>query len=404
MKKKILFISYDGLSDPLGLSQILPYLIGLANKGHEIQVISAEKEKHFEQQEVYIREKIKGLTIHWGYTHYANRPPFISTYLLMKRMRKLAHAYFAINQFDIVHCRSLIPAMIGFSLKKQYGCKLIFDIRGFWADERVEGGLWDLKNPVYRWLFHYFKKKEKRLFESADGIVSLTEKAKKYIIDFYRTKAQFAVIPCSADINHFNRQGVSTADKNALRAKLGLEADDYVLVYVGSLGTRYLLKEMMLFFKALKSQNKQAKMLFLSQSPANSILQEANKLGIDQGDLVINAVSHQEIPDYINVADAGIFFIHEGFTGKAVSPTKQSELLALGLPVVTNSGIGDSEEIIENNDLGVVLKNFEANSISAAVKQLLQSDYDKNEIRQKAKTLFALEVAVDKYDHLYGAL
>ena len=32
MEKQILYISYDGITDPLGQSQILPYIIGLTKK------------------------------------------------------------------------------------------------------------------------------------------------------------------------------------------------------------------------------------------------------------------------------------------------------------------------------------------------------------------------------------
>ena len=38
-----LYLSYDGISDPLGQSQVLPYLKGLARLGHKIHLISFEK-------------------------------------------------------------------------------------------------------------------------------------------------------------------------------------------------------------------------------------------------------------------------------------------------------------------------------------------------------------------------
>lgn len=400
----MLYITYDGLTDPLGQSQILPYLKGLALKGHEIQIISVEKKDRFQTNEVTVREQIKGLNIHWAYTKYTNKPPFLSTFMVIKRMKKLAHAFYSINHFDIIHCRSLIPAMIGLSLKKQYGSILIFDIRGFWADERVEGGLWNLKNPTYRLLYHFFKQQEKKLFEAADGVVSLTENAKEYIQDRFKTEAQFAVIPCSVDIHHFNYNRISREELNKINTKLGLKQEDYVLVYIGSLGTRYLLKEMFQFFNALKKQKAEAKMLFVSQTPTDFILKEAKKQEINEADVLITASTYHEMPKYINLADAGIFFIHAGFTGKAVSPTKQSELLAMGLPLVTNAGVGDSESIIQDHELGVVLQDFDDNSLAAAVKQLLQSNYDKVRIRNKAIELFALQTAVDKYDDLYDKI
>ena len=40
-----LFITYDGILDPLGSSQILPYLFGLASKGVKVHILSFEKEE-----------------------------------------------------------------------------------------------------------------------------------------------------------------------------------------------------------------------------------------------------------------------------------------------------------------------------------------------------------------------
>ena len=42
---KVLYISYDGMTDPLGQSQVLPYLEGLAKKNYAITLISFEKEE-----------------------------------------------------------------------------------------------------------------------------------------------------------------------------------------------------------------------------------------------------------------------------------------------------------------------------------------------------------------------
>ena len=44
-------------------------------------------------------------------------------------------------------------------MKRKHGVKFLFDMRGFWADERVEGGLWNLSNPVFNWAYKYFKKR-----------------------------------------------------------------------------------------------------------------------------------------------------------------------------------------------------------------------------------------------------
>ena len=38
-----LYLSYDGMCDPLGGSQVLPYVVGLARLGHRLDLISFEK-------------------------------------------------------------------------------------------------------------------------------------------------------------------------------------------------------------------------------------------------------------------------------------------------------------------------------------------------------------------------
>ena len=43
----VLYISYDGMTDPLGQSQVLPYLTGLSKKGFNIILISFEKQERF---------------------------------------------------------------------------------------------------------------------------------------------------------------------------------------------------------------------------------------------------------------------------------------------------------------------------------------------------------------------
>ena len=83
---------------------------------------------------------------------------------------------------------------------------MLFDMRGFWADERVEGGLWNLKNPIYKLVYKYFKKKEKQLLLNSNHIISLTHNGKKNIIKlpyFSKLEKDISVIPCCTDLSVF---------------------------------------------------------------------------------------------------------------------------------------------------------------------------------------------------------
>src|SRR5687768_13024004 len=90
MNKNILYLSYDGLTDPLGQSQILPYLIALSKKGYILTIISAEKRENFELRKELISKIVEENLISWYPLFYTKKPPVLSTLWDIKRMQRLA--------------------------------------------------------------------------------------------------------------------------------------------------------------------------------------------------------------------------------------------------------------------------------------------------------------------------
>jgi hypothetical protein len=59
IKGTILYISYDGMTDPLGESQVIPYLEGLSKLGHRIYILSFEKKNRFILHSNRIKNKLQ---------------------------------------------------------------------------------------------------------------------------------------------------------------------------------------------------------------------------------------------------------------------------------------------------------------------------------------------------------
>ncbi|HXC74444.1 MAG TPA: hypothetical protein VN640_07175, partial [Sphingomicrobium sp.] len=74
MTARVLYITYDGLTDPLGQSQVLPYLAGLAGLGHRITVLSCEKPQRMAQDGDRIRRQCAAAGIGWTPLAYHKRP------------------------------------------------------------------------------------------------------------------------------------------------------------------------------------------------------------------------------------------------------------------------------------------------------------------------------------------
>lgn len=405
VKKKLLYITYDGLTDPLGQSQIIPYLLGISFAGYDVTVISCEKKKNYKRRKSTVKKILKLSNICWKKTFYHKKPPLLSSIWNIYRLTSLAKTLHSKNNFDLVHCRSILSAWIGKSLQDNQ-TKLIFDIRGFWADERVEGGLWNINKKLFRFIYSYFKELEHKLYEQSDHIITLTQKAKDFLLLKYPKKKEshISVIPCSVELLVFDPSKINEQRIKEKKKLLGILETDFVLGYMGSLGTRYLADEMLEFFSVLKKSFPQSKFLILSNGGEADLLSKAKKLDLEHSVILYKAEFH-EMPLMISIMHAAVYFIKAGVSGIAVSPTKQSEILAMGKPIVTNRGIGDSDDILTKSKSGVVLEDFSEESFQKAIKQLQGLLNQKPEIfRKVAEEHFSVESAVEKYVSVYKQL
>lgn len=351
----VLYLSYDGITDPLGQSQILPYLKGLSKKGYFFYLVGFEKMHAYKKQKEVIENEIKGFDIKWIPKTYHKFPIIFSTIYDIWVMKNMANKLVLEENIQIIHCRSYITMLVGLNLKRRLNIKLLFDMRGFWADERIDGNIWNLKNPFFKWIYAYFKKKEIQFALESDHIVSLTHAGKNEMVsgNLFSDKTikiapnKISIIPCSTDLDLFAPEKVSASQIDEFKLKLNIAANDKTLIYLGSLGTWYMVKEMLQFFKVWKSQHPEYKFLFMTKDDMQQVYQHCQELGIKPTDILYSSASRNEVPIYLKLADLGIFFIKPAYSKKASSAVKMGEMMAMGLPLVTNKGIGDSDFFID---------------------------------------------------------
>ncbi len=408
MAKKVLFISYDGMCDPLGQSQVIPYLAGLSVLGFQISIISAEKPSAFITESKNIQMLLSRCNIKWKHVEFSNQIPGWSAWSNYLRLKKTALRLFQSESFDLIHCRSYIPAILGLYLREKFGSKVIFDMRGFWSDERVEGNLWQLSNPVYKAAYNFFKKKEIQLLNESDAIVSLTENAKKEMLSWRQLiipSEKITVIPCCADLNFFSLKNITTQKLTEIKNKLGISEGDFILSYSGSLGTWYMLDEMLQFFKILLQQKPEAKFLFVTHEPPKIILEAALKQGIAAEKIISIAATRDQMPAFLSLSHAAIFFIKNSFSKKASSPTKMGEIMSLGIPLICNTGVGDVQQIVEQSKAGIAIENFTEEAFTNCCNQLdALLTIPKEQIREAAFKYYSLDEGVKKYNHIYSTL
>jgi glycosyltransferase involved in cell wall biosynthesis len=400
--KRVLYISYDGMTDPLGQSQVLPYLVGLSSKGYSFELISFEKKHLFQNRKQHISEICSSNGITWTPLTYTKQPPVLSTiWDLLKLNRQVSKSIE--KGIDWIHCRSYLPALIALRYKRKIKLPFLFDMRGFWADERVDGGIWSFKNPLFRAIYRYFKRKEKDFLSEAKHTISLTESAKSEILEWELLGLRgelISVIPCTADFDLFECN--STEKKAQAKKALGLSVDAPVLTYLGSIGTWYMLDEMLSYFEEMLKLRPSSVFLIITKDDQVAL---RNRIAVHQlpnESIRITSADREELPKLLMASDQSIFFILPAFSKKASSPTKMGELLAMGIPVIGNAGVGDVALLIENMDVGKVLNDFSIGSYRKVVSEMenyeLQSP---SRIRSKAESYLGLKTGIAKYEAVY---
>ena len=397
VKKKVLYISYDGMTDPLGQSQVIPYLSELTKAGYQFTILSVEKKNRFATSGDYIRQVLTDAGIAWETLFFTSRPPVLSKLYDQWQLNKTAARLHKEKNFDLIHCRSYVAAEAGVKLFQRTGVPYLFDMRGFWVDERVDSGLWNLKNPLYKLFYNLYKKKEKKYFSQAGHIISLTRKGREELVNHYKVKAEkISVIPCCADLEHFDYRKLSNTDKTKAKEKLGIGQSDKVLCYLGSLGGWYMTGEMLDFFSVLVKKTPATKFLFITQDDKDSIINKAIRRGIDPAAIRVQPASRNEVPLYLSVSDWSIFFIKDLYSKKASSPTKQGEIMAMGVPIICND-IGDTGSILVKTNAGVVIDRFDTITYTKAITELLQIATSKESIREGSEKFYDLGKGVIEY-------
>jgi glycosyltransferase involved in cell wall biosynthesis len=163
-----------------------------------------------------------------------------------------------------------------------------------------------------------------------------------------------------------------------------------------------MLDEMLDFFKVILATIPNAVFLFISGENPEIIYAKANEHGIEKNRIRIKSVLHHEVATCISLFSASIFFIRPTYSKKASSPTKQGELMAMGVPVICNDGVGDTERVVREYHSGIVIEEFTTKSYQEA--DLSFKGFDREKTIKGAAEFYGLNNGIERYYSVYQKL
>lgn len=77
----------------------------------------------------------------------------------------------------------------------------------------------------------------------------------------------------------------------------------------------------------------------------------------------------------------------------------------MGIPVITNGGVGDVAEIVQSCKSGIVIDEFTDAAFETAINEVTgNKNYDAAAIRAGAVKWYSLESAIEKYTRIYKSI
>jgi glycosyltransferase involved in cell wall biosynthesis len=391
-KIESLYLTRNGLLEPLGQSQILPYLRGIS-KIYQTTLITFEKNEDWLNKKYFnsIKRECEELGILWLPQRFYKRPRLIAPLFSIIKLFILTLTEIKRRKIKIIHARSYVPgfvaAMVSFVIKIPF----IFDMRALWPEELITAGIikrGSILNKLLLWV-------EKTCLQNADAIVVLTNASEKFLNDKYHeiiNNKQIRVIPTCVDLDRFKMSRV----KN----------DEKVIGCMGSLLSGWFKIDLLgTFFSAAALRSKDLKFQITTKDDHKEIMRKFEKYPVLQGRISINSASPDKVSEILQKQIYSVMFYDGGKLSEiGRSPTRMAEILATGLPVVAYTGVGDVDSILLNNRVGVILKGSDAQQIEIALDELDDLFHDLSlslRCRKLAEENFSTQIGIKKYLEIY---
>jgi len=379
--KRALFVSYNAATEPLVKSQVLPYISALSAEGVKFHLLSFEKDLAAGAD---ISKQLKDAGIEWIKLKFHSRP------IIIVKPFDIGFGSFVVlwtcitKKINIVHARGITGACMALLPARLCRARFIFDMKSSLAEAYRLSGRLAKDSLAYRALSFL----ERLCVLNSDEVIVETDTHKRELEAMAgprKSRPVITVLPCCVDVERF-------AEKKS-HAYISSEGK-MRLVYLGSLSGWYMVPEMLDLFKAFKKVRPNAEFLFLTDDKEGRIARIAREKSLEGVETF--RAPYEDVPRKLWNATAGVLFKWPNERLDSF-PIKVAEYLAAGLPIIINSGMGDVEELVVKNRVGVVVRSLDRESYDAALIELERLLEEKDALQRRCA-----DVAASQLSSSYG--
>ncbi|MBK8011022.1 MAG: glycosyltransferase [Deltaproteobacteria bacterium] len=401
-RDRVLYLSFTGILEPLGYSQVFRLLRGLSKAHVRYALVSLERARDLAQLNrlAEVKSELEAVGIDWIPIRYLDGS---ARNIASNLARALAAVLQRIKRGDVrlIHARGYMAASVALAAKSITGVPYIFDFRGYWVDERRESGRWFVGDRRYR----AGKQWERSLFAGCCASVSLTEAGaedvRTGVFGPWPSERPSLVIPTCVDFDAFSlRRGEEApARHHRLAGKL-------VVGFIGSLNASYRVTESIELFLQISRLRDDAHLLCLT-SQVEEITTRLAHAGVGRARFTALNVPHTEIADWLHQVDWGLLVLNTPYAKRASMPTKLGEFFASGVAPLHEGCNADVARWISRSGCGHTLSTGTPAGIAAGAHYVASTTLkidDLREARRRTEAHFSLASGIERYHKLLSTL
>lgn len=294
---------------------------------------------------------------------------------------------------QIIHCRNLLSVFIVTSIRKifRFRYSIIADPRSVYPEEGVIIKRWKFARFNYR----VWKKIEKWSFGYADACIGLSDYFKVYLQKYNKNSYYIPAV-----VNESKKTDIH--ERAFIRSEFGINEDDTVLIYVGSIGLWHDVDLFIQMVERIVQDNNNLKIIALSSSKELKMKLEHI---FDSKCVFCGTVPPKDVKKYLSIADFGVLpgslkcgYEYE-LLYKTMIASKAEEYLCAGLPIIVNERILNLKEYVDKYNWGIVYHIHEKVSEALHLKQYTLEERER--ISTKAINIFGVCVVKTQLLNLY---
>jgi glycosyltransferase involved in cell wall biosynthesis len=272
-------------------------------------------------------------------------------------------------------------ALGAFIAAKLFRRKLVVDYRDEWEDSTIRSS----KSYIFRRSYGLLKVLMNQCYLTSNIVVTVTQPLADSLSS--RGVTEIKIVSNGADCNVFKPY-----DKNVSRKKLGIDEDDFILIYSGGIELYYRLD---IVLRALQKASRKAPNLKLVlvgvgyDDSLKDLLKIARDEAIDSKVLYLGAkFDKKALAEILSASDTGIVPYDGNPMWKNSLPAKAFEYCACGVPVIATT-YKDSilGKLINDNKIGLRCDPENVDSLAEAIEKIYNDHLFIQEASKRATTL-----------------